>query len=62
MFIVIAIISYFRLPHSVSNNGEKWSLALKSRTGQHWDQVPLNKDDASSIVTDRFVSIKIHHF
>uniref|UniRef100_A0A915PNM0 Tight junction protein ZO-1 n=1 Tax=Setaria digitata TaxID=48799 RepID=A0A915PNM0_9BILA len=50
-----------RLPHSVSNSSENWSLALKSGTGQQWDQVALDKD-TSSVVTDHFVSIKISHF
>ncbi|CAG9539268.1 unnamed protein product [Cercopithifilaria johnstoni] len=50
-----------RLPHSVSSSSENWSLALKSGTGQQWDQVALDKN-ASSVVTDHFVSIKISHF
>ncbi|EFO28081.2 hypothetical protein LOAG_00393 [Loa loa] len=50
-----------RLPHSVSNSSENWSLALKSGTGQQWDQVALDKN-TSSVVTDHFVSIKINHF
>ncbi|VDK87870.1 unnamed protein product, partial [Onchocerca ochengi] len=50
-----------RLPHSVSNSSENWSLALKSGTGQQWDQMALDKN-TSSVVTDHFVSIKISHF
>ncbi|KAK6105611.1 PDZ domain (Also known as DHR or GLGF) family protein [Brugia pahangi] len=50
-----------RLPHSVSNSSENWSLALKSGTGQQWDQVSLDKN-TSSVVTDHFVSLKINHF
>ncbi|VDK88606.1 unnamed protein product [Litomosoides sigmodontis] len=50
-----------RLPHSVSNSNENWSLALKPGTGEQWNQIALDKS-TSSVVTDRFVSIKINHF
>ncbi|VDM98934.1 unnamed protein product [Thelazia callipaeda] len=50
-----------RLPHSVSNNADNWSLALKSCDGQHWDQMALDRN-TSSAVTDNYVSIKINHF
>ncbi|VDK48397.1 unnamed protein product [Anisakis simplex] len=50
-----------RLPHSVSNNGENWSFALKSGTGEQWNQVALD-DSNSSMVTDKFASVKISHF
>lgn len=51
----------FRLPHSASNNGENWSFALKSGTGKQWEQISLD-ENTSSVVTDKFVSVKINHF
>ncbi|VDM12619.1 unnamed protein product [Wuchereria bancrofti] len=50
-----------QLPHSVSNSSENWSLALKSGTGQQWDQVSLDQN-TSSVVTDHLISLKINHF
>lgn len=50
-----------RLPHSASNNGENWSFALKSGTGKEWEQISLD-ENTSSLVTDKFVSVKINHF
>uniref|UniRef100_A0A0N5A8Y0 Tight junction protein ZO-1 n=1 Tax=Syphacia muris TaxID=451379 RepID=A0A0N5A8Y0_9BILA len=50
-----------RLPHSASNNGENWSFALKSGTGKQWEQISLD-ENTSSVVTDKFVSVKINHF
>ncbi|MFH4984568.1 hypothetical protein AB6A40_011277 [Gnathostoma spinigerum] len=50
-----------RLPHSASNNGENWSFALKSGTGNEWNRTTLD-NDTSSLVTDKYVSVKIDHF
>ncbi|KHN81113.1 Tight junction protein ZO-3 [Toxocara canis] len=50
-----------RLPHSASSNGENWSFALKSGTGEQWNQIALDGNN-SSLVTDKFASIKICHF
>uniref|UniRef100_F1KR27 Tight junction protein ZO-2 n=1 Tax=Ascaris suum TaxID=6253 RepID=F1KR27_ASCSU len=50
-----------RLPHSASNNGENWSFALKSGTGEQWNQIALDGNN-TSLVTDKFASVKICHF